>query len=136
MCPRSSDSDRAAPRDANTPSSRPRGRNSEPIPSRPAAANPSLLRLLEQALLRDDHDDAGLGDVIFLPVFFQIEPDLRALRDMDVAVDDGAPDARIAGGFDVGHQDGGLDFGVAGYAHGRRKNGVRGPPAGYDPAPG
>ena len=52
-----------------------------------------LFRFFEHALFGDDDDDAAFGDVIFLAVLFEVIADFGMFRDMNMAVDDGAPDA-------------------------------------------
>src|SRR5260370_1984502 len=53
--------------------------------------------LLDQRFLADDDDDAGIGDVEAAAVGFEVIADLGALGEADVAVNDGAADARVAG---------------------------------------
>src|SRR5579864_5380667 len=53
---------------------------------------------------RDD-DDAGIGDGVATAIFLQVVADERAARDEHIAVDDRAPDPRVASHPNAGHQD-------------------------------
>src|ERR1700719_3908145 len=53
------------------------------------------LGLLDQRLLPYDNHDAGVGDVKSRLVGFQVVADLRALRQRNVPIDDGPPNARV-----------------------------------------
>lgn len=68
-----------------------RVRNSPALDS-PRITALRLLGFLKNPLFGDDYDNPGLGDVIFLPILLEVVPDLGVLRDLDVAVNDGAAD--------------------------------------------
>src|SRR6266550_3910676 len=69
-------------------------------------------RFFDQGFLADDDDDTGIGDVEAALVGFQVEADLGALGKADVAVDDGATDARVAADVHVVVDDGIQDIAV------------------------
>src|SRR5207245_7705776 len=69
--------------------------------------------LFDQGFLADDDDDAGIGDVETAAVGFKVIADLRTLGEADVAIDDGAADARVAPYVHVVVDDGIRDFGIA-----------------------
>jgi len=50
-------------------------------------------RLFDQGLLADNDDDAGICDVEAAAVGFSVVADFGALRETNVAVDDGASNA-------------------------------------------
>src|SRR3972149_10887669 len=52
------------------------------------------------------HHDARRRDMTTLAVLLPVIPDLRARRDADVLVNDGAPDAAMPPDLPVRHQDG------------------------------
>src|SRR5258708_12439623 len=55
--------------------------------------------LFDEGFLADDDDDAGIADVEAAAVGFEVVADLSALGKADVAINDGAADTRVAGGF-------------------------------------
>ena len=59
-----------------------------------------------------DYGEAAGGDEVVFLVFFGVVADDGAVRDVDVAVDDGVPDAAVAADVDVGKDDAGVDLGV------------------------
>src|SRR4029078_2771174 len=61
---------------------------------------------------RHDHDPV-VADGVSQSIFFLVEADQRAARNEDVAVDDGAPDARVAADAHAGHQDALIDVAEA-----------------------
>src|SRR6266849_779224 len=69
--------------------------------------------LFDEGFLPDHDDDAGIGDVEPAAVGLGVVADFGALREADVAVDDGAPDSRMAADVDVVIDDGFGDFAVA-----------------------
>src|ERR1700675_4133927 len=71
----------------------------------------------DEGFLADDDDDAGIGDMEAAAVGFQVVADPGALGKTDVAVDDGAADARVAADIHVVVDDGIGDFAVAVDAH-------------------
>src|SRR5208337_4551901 len=83
--------------------------------------------VFEHPLFRNDHYNAALADVIFLPVFLEVESNFRALRKMHGPVDDGAADARVATDGDVREKDGVIHFAVTVDADVMGKNRVRNP---------
>src|SRR5260370_6396746 len=68
--------------------------------------------LFDQGFLADDDHDAGIADVEAAAVSFKVIADLGALGQADVAVDDGAADARVAADIHVVVDDGIRDFAV------------------------
>ena len=60
----------------------------------------------DQGFLADDYDYAGVGDVEATLVGFHVVADFGAFGQADVAVDDGAADARVAGDVHVVVDDG------------------------------
>src|SRR5437667_259307 len=82
--------------------------------SRRMAGQPALGRFgfFDQGLLADDDDDTGIGDVEAALVGFEVVADLGALGKADVAVDDGAADARVAADVHVVVNDGIQDIAV------------------------
>src|SRR5215469_1619084 len=67
----------------------------------------------DQGFLANDDDDAGRGDVEAALVGLKVIADFGVLGKTDVAVDDGAADARVAADVDVIVDDRGGDFAVA-----------------------
>src|SRR5262249_7789316 len=57
-----------------------------------------------------DHDEPLLGHAEALPVRLEVEADLRAGRDLDVLVDDAAPEARGAAALRTVEEDALLDL--------------------------
>src|SRR5207247_4961246 len=95
--------------------------------SRGGSAAPSSL--LKHPVFRDDHDDARFRNVVSLPVFFQVESNLRVFRDVYITVNDGAADARVPAYVDMGKQDAVLDLRVAVDSHIGRNHAVCDAPA-------
>jgi hypothetical protein len=60
----------------------------------------------DEGFLADDNDDAGIANVEAAAVGFEVVADLGALGEADVAVDDGAADARVAADIHVIVDDG------------------------------
>ena len=83
--------------------------------------------VFEHPLFRNDHHNAALADVVFLPVFLEVESNFRALWKVHGPVDDGAADARVATDGDMREKDGVLHFGVTVDADVMGKNRVRNP---------
>src|SRR2546429_2790049 len=77
----------------------------------------SGFRLFDKGLLANDDDNAGIGDVKAAAVGFEVVANLGAFRKADVAVDDGAANARVAGHVHVAVHCGLRDFRVAVDAH-------------------
>ena len=67
----------------------------------------------DEGFLSDDDDDAGIGDMEAAAVGFEVVADLGALGKTNVAVDDGAADARVAADVYVIVENGIGDFAVA-----------------------
>src|SRR5271157_3423805 len=67
----------------------------------------------DEGLLADDDDDARGGDMKAAAVGFEVEADFGFFGKADVAVDDGAADARVAANVDVIVQNGFGDFAIA-----------------------
>src|SRR5271166_3177190 len=83
-----------------------------------------LLWLFKHPRLRHHHYDACLRDVISpLPVLFRVVPDLGVFGKLDVAVDDGTANARVAADVDVSEEYGAVDVRVTVHAHVRRQDG-------------
>src|SRR5467141_2384415 len=82
--------------------------------SRRMAEQPALSRFgfFDQGFLADDDDDTGIGDVEAALVGFEVVADLGALGKADVAVNDGAADARVAADVHVVVDDGIQDIAV------------------------
>src|SRR5262245_9330582 len=51
-----------------------------------------------------DHHDPGIGDRVAAAIFFFVESDQCGPRNQDIAVDDGAADARVASDAHAWHQ--------------------------------
>src|ERR1700731_4490454 len=81
---------------------------SKALLARPRGGAPFLrgFRFLDQGFLADDDDDTRIGDVEAALVGFQVIADLGALGKADVAVDDGAADARVVADVHVVVDDG------------------------------
>src|SRR5438105_11030196 len=73
----------------------------------------SGFRLFDKGFLANDDDNAGIGDVKAAAVGFEVVANLGAFRKADVAVDDGAANARVAADVHVVVDDGLRDFRVA-----------------------
>src|SRR5712664_4493322 len=90
-----------------------------PVISRAAARrhleyeNLSGFRFFDEGFLADDDDNTGIGNVEAAAVGFEVVADLGALGKADVAVDNGAADARMAADIHVVVDDGIGDFAVA-----------------------
>src|SRR6266481_9490558 len=69
-------------------------------------AHSSRFGFFDQGFLADDDDDTGISDVEAALVGFEVIADLGALGKADVAVDDGAADARVAADVHVVVNDG------------------------------
>src|SRR5229473_4655100 len=67
---------------------------------------------LDEGFLADDDDDTGIADVEAAAVSFKVVADLGTFGQADVAVDDGAADARVAADIHVVVDDGIRDFAV------------------------
>src|SRR5260370_14957064 len=67
----------------------------------------------DEGFLADDDDDAGIGDVEAAAVGFEVVADFSALGEANVAVNDGATNARVASDVYVVVDDGFGDFGIA-----------------------
>src|SRR5712691_1585824 len=82
--------------------------------SRRMAGQPALSRFgfFDQGFLADDDDDTGIGDMEAALVGFEVVADLGALGKADVAVDDGAADARVTADVHVVVDDGIQDIAV------------------------
>src|SRR5262249_34917721 len=76
--------------------------------------------------------DAGIGDVVAAPVGFEVVADFGVLGKGDVAVDDGAANARVAADVHVIVEDGFADFAETVDANIVAKDGVLDPAAGDD----
>src|SRR5712692_4844101 len=68
--------------------------------------------LFDEGFLADDDDDAGIADVEAAAVGFEVVADLSALGKADVAINDGAADARVAADVHVVVDDGIQDIAV------------------------
>ena len=62
----------------------------------PGESNLRRLGLLDEGFLADDDNDAGIAHVEAAAVGFEVVADFRALGKTDMAIDDGAADARVA----------------------------------------
>ena len=69
-----------------------------------------------------DHHDAALRDHVAAAIFFRVEPDRRAARNVDIAIDDGPADARVPADAHARHQDRLLDLAEAVHAHVRTQD--------------
>src|SRR5689334_10448379 len=76
---------------------------------------------VELGSLRDD-DDALFAHEPALLVFLEVVTNLRARRDLDVFVDDGAADLRVPPDDDVLEEDRVLDVAERVHAHARREH--------------
>ena len=84
----------------------------------------------------NDDDDAAIGDGVALAVRFEVVTDFGALGQIDVTVNDGVANARVAADVDVIEDDGIFDFAVAVYANIVAQDGVCNAPARNDRATG
>ena len=92
--------------------------------------------LFDQGFLTDYYDDAGFGDVVAAFVGFEVVADFGSLGKADVAVDDGAADARVATDIDVIVEDGFLHFAETVHANVISQDGMLDPSTGNDGAGG
>src|SRR5256885_6674911 len=86
----------------------------------------------DKGFFADDDDDAGVGDVVAALIGFEVVTDFGAFGEADVAINDGAANARVAADADVIVQDGITDFAEAVDAHVVADNGFRNAAAGND----
>src|SRR5260370_19471233 len=68
--------------------------------------------LFDEGFLADDDNDPGIADVEAAPVGYEVAADFSALGKADVAVNDGAADARVTADIHVVVDDGIRDFAV------------------------
>src|SRR5256885_11699187 len=86
----------------------------------------------DKGFFADDDDDAGVGDVVAALIGFEVITDFGAFGEADVAIDNGAANARVAADAYVIVEDGITDFPEAIDAHIVADDGFRNPAAGND----
>src|SRR5580765_4682278 len=67
---------------------------------------------LDKGFFAHDDDDAGVGNVIATLVGFEVVTDFGAFGEADMAINDGAANARMASDIDVVVENGIADFAV------------------------